>query len=133
MWRNRKETASSHVITKTKIDNLKFFKILRDFFSIIVLHKDINVARSLILLSAIFHFSSIIPLEKKAFFVLKIFSRCSSPLFPSLSHFSRKWSKLNLQVYDVINWLNKNLRKHIVWYIEKQKVLILKLGRSIEY
>ena len=82
MWRNRKETASSHVITKTKIDILKFFKILRDFFSIIVLHKDINVARSLILLSAIFHFSSNDTPWKKNFFysqdILKMF-------FPSFS------------------------------------------------
>ena len=118
-------------ITKTKIDFLKFFKILREFFSIIVLHTDINVATTLMLLSAIFHFSSNDTPWKKPFFCpqdIRIFVFPSSPLFSSVSHCSIKWFKLNLQVYDVINWLNKNLRKHLVWYLEKQK-----LGQSIEY
>ena len=36
-----------------------------------------------------------------------------SPLIFLLSVIAR-------EVYDVINWLNKNLKTHIVWYIEKE-------------
>ena len=78
-------------ITKTKIDFLKFFKILREFFSIIVLHTDINVATTLMLLSAISIFHQMIPLEKSLFFVLKIFEFLCFllPLFFPLSVIAR--------------------------------------------
>ena len=33
----------------------------------------------------------------------------------------RRWSKINLKVYDIINCLNKNLITHFVWYLEKEK------------
>ena len=42
-----------------------------------------------------------------------------SPLFLSVSHCLRAWSKINLKVYDVINCLKKN--SIFVWYLEKEK------------
>ena len=61
----------------------------------------------------------------KAFFVLKIFQFF---LFLSFSFSScqplkmiiKKMIKLNLKIYDVINWLYKNLKTHLVWYLEKE-------------
>ena len=46
----------------------------------------------------------------------------SSPLFLPVSNCFRDWSKINLKVYDVINWLNKNLITHFVWYLKKEKI-----------
>ena len=51
----------------------------------------------------------------------------SSPLFLPVSHCFRGWLKLNPKVYDVINYLNKNLITHFVWYLEKEKGMALKL------
>ena len=45
----------------------------------------------------------------------------SSSLFLPVSHCFRGWLKINLKVYDVINCLNKNLIRHFVWYLEKEK------------
>ena len=50
-----------------------------------------------------------------------IFVFPSSPLFLPVGHCFRRWSKINLKVYDVINCLNKNLITHFVWYLEKEK------------
>ena len=44
-----------------------------------------------------------------------------TPLFPPVSHCFRRWSKINLKVYYVINCLNKNLVTHFVWHLEKEK------------
>ena len=44
----------------------------------------------------------------------------SSPLFLPGSHCFRGWSKKNLEIYDVIKYLNKNLITHFVWYLEKE-------------
>ena len=52
---------------------------------------------------------------------IQIFVFPSSPLFLPVSHCFRGWSKINLKVYDIINCLNKNLKKHFVWYLEKEK------------
>ena len=41
--------------------------------------------------------------------------------FSLCHHCLRVWSEINLQVYDVINCLNKNLISHFVWYLEKEK------------
>ena len=43
-------------------------------------------------------------------------------VFPSfyVSHWLRGWSKINLEVYDVSNCLNKNFI-YFVWYLEKEK------------
>ena len=65
------------------------------------------------------HFSflhQMISLKKlrKSFFRsqdILIFIFPSSLLFPSVSHCSRRFSKLNLKVYDVTNLLNKNFIK----------------------
>ena len=50
-----------------------------------------------------------------------IFVLPSSSLFLPVSHCIRGWSKISLQVYDIINCLNKNLITHFVWYLEKEK------------
>ena len=44
-----------------------------------------------------------------------------SLLFFSVSHSLRGWSKINLKVYDINNYLNKNLITHFVCYLEKEK------------
>ena len=41
--------------------------------------------------------------------------------------------KINPEGHDVIHWLNKNLKAHIMWYIEKETSLIVLLGRLLEY
>ena len=50
------------------------------------------------------------------FFVLLL-----SSLFFPVNHCFRGWSDKNLNVYDVINSLIKNLITHFVWYLEKKK------------
>ena len=58
---------------------------------------------------------------KKALFVLEIFKFLYFHLTFFLSnHCFRGCSKINLQVYDVINCL-KNLITYFVWYFEKKK------------
>ena len=52
---------------------------------------------------------------------IQVFVFPTSPLFFPVSHSLRAWSKINLQVYDVISCLNKNLIKHSVWYLQKEK------------
>ena len=42
------------------------------------------------------------------------------PFFLPVSHCFTGWSKKNLNVYDVINGLNKNIITHFVWYLEKE-------------
>ena len=51
---------------------------------------------------------------------IHIFVFSSSPLFFTVSHYCRGWSKKNLKVYDIINCLNKNLITHFVWYRKKE-------------
>ena len=51
---------------------------------------------------------------------IQIFVFPSFPLFLSVGHCFRRWSKINLKVYDAINSLNKNLRD-FVWYHLKEK------------
>ena len=52
---------------------------------------------------------------------IQLFVFPSSPVFLLVSHCFRWWIKINLKVYDVTNCLNKNLIKHFVWYLEKEK------------
>ena len=79
-----------------------------------------------------FHFSpNVSPLKTmknvlyfiwKALFVLEIFKFLYFHLplfFFPVSHCFRGWFKKNLQVYDVILCLNKNLITCFVWYLEK--------------
>ena len=42
------------------------------------------------------------------------------PLFYSVSHCFRVWSKKIIKVYDAINCLNMSLMTHFVWYLEKK-------------
>ena len=43
-----------------------------------------------------------------------------SSFFPA-SHCFRGWLKVNIEFYDIINYLSKNLIAHFVWYLEKEK------------
>ena len=52
--------------------------------------------------------------------MFKIFGFPSSPLFFFVDNSFRGWSKINLKVYEAINGLNKNLRTHFVYYLEKE-------------
>ena len=52
---------------------------------------------------------------------IQIFVFPSSPIFSSVGRCFRGWSKKNLEVYDAINCLNKNLIIHFVWYFETEK------------
>ena len=51
---------------------------------------------------------------------ISLFVFSSSLLFFPVSHCFRGWSKKNLEVYDIISCLNKNLITHFVWYLEKE-------------
>ena len=53
---------------------------------------------------------------------IQIYIFSSSPLFLPVSHYFKAWFKINLNVCDVITCLNQNLKKHFVWYLEKEKV-----------
>ena len=91
---------------------------------------------SLKLVSAIFYqifiFHQMMALQKlwRMFFIWskKLFSFLRylnfwTLVFPSffpISHYFRGWSKKSLKIYDAINYLNKNLITHFVWYLEKE-------------
>ena len=50
-------------------------------------------------------------------------------------HCFRGWSKINPNVYNVINCLNKNLVTHFVWYLKKEKrydIETLSIGIKLE-
>ena len=49
-----------------------------------------------------------------------MFVSLSSSLFGPVSHCLGGWFKKNLNVYDVINCLIKNLMTHFAWYLEKE-------------
>ena len=52
---------------------------------------------------------------------IQVFVFLSSPLFLPVSHCFRGWSKINLNVSDIINCLTKNLITHFVWYLDNEK------------
>ena len=71
--------------------------------------------------------------SKKLFSFSRYLNFCIFPLFLPVSHCVRAWSKINLEVYDIINCLNNNLI-HLVWYLEKEKrygIEILSLDRVL--
>ena len=78
----------------------------------------------------IFHQMTALQKQWKTFFIsskkLFSFSRYSNfcisffPSFFSATHCLRGWSKKNLNIYDLINCLNKNSITHFVWYLEKE-------------
>ena len=90
--------------------------------------------------SEIFIFHQMVALQKlwKMFFISskKLFSFSSYSnfcIFLPVSHFLKAWSKINFKVYDAFNCLKENLRTHFVWYLEKKKVMALKLWSLIQY
>ena len=59
----------------------------------------------------------------KALFVLKTFKFLYFfPSFFPVGHCFRGWSKVNPKICDVINFLNKNLIAHFVWYLRKEPI-----------
>ena len=52
---------------------------------------------------------------------IQIFVFPSSTLFLPVNHCFRGWSKINLEIHDVINCLRKNVITYFVWYLEKEK------------
>ena len=54
-------------------------------------------------------------LSRYSVFYIFIFSS----FFP-VTHCLRQWSKKNLNIYDAIYCLNKNLITHFVWYLQKE-------------
>ena len=71
--------------------------------------------------------------SKKLFSFSRYLNFCIFPLFLPVSHCVRAWSKINLEVYDIINCLNNNLI-HLVWYLEKEKrygIEILSIDRVL--
>ena len=62
--------------------------------------------------------------KKRTFFYseyIQIFVFLSSLLFPLVSHCSRRRLKINLKIHDIINRLNKKLKTHVIWYLEKER------------
>ena len=47
-------------------------------------------------------------------------------VFLPVGHCFRGWSKINLNVHDVINCLNKNSITHFVWYLGRKKGMTMK-------
>ena len=71
--------------------------------------------------------------SKKLFSFSRYLNFCIFPLFLPVSLCVRAWSKINLEVYDIINCLNNNLI-HLVWYLEKEKrygIEILSIDRVL--
>ena len=63
-------------------------------------------------------------ISSKKLFSFSIYSNfCISalPLFLLVSHCFRCWSNINFIVCGIINWLNKNLIIHFVWYLGEEK------------
>ena len=63
----------------------------------------------------------------------RIFLFPSFPLFLPVGHSFRRWSKINLIVYDAIICLNKNSKTHFVWYLENEKRYDTETCPSMEY
>ena len=101
-------------------------------YNIIALRRNTKLKACVCYFLSIFYFSlnySPSQTEKCFLFHLKspfrsqdilIFVFLPSPLFVPVSHCFRGWSKINSEVYDITNCLNKNLT-HFVWYFGKEK------------
>ena len=106
------------------------FWVIYDF-NVKATHLHFNLVSAIFIKFIFFH--QMIALQKlwKILFILsknffrsrdtQIFVFLSFPLFLSVGHCFRRWPKINLKVYDVINYLNKNSITHFVWYLEKEK------------
>ena len=96
--------------------NLRLFRLVSAiFYQIFIFHQMIALQK-LWKMFFLFHLKSSI-----CFWDIQIFVFSSSLLVSLVSHCFRGWSKKNLKVYDVTNYLNKNLITHFVWYLEKEK------------
>ena len=60
--------------------------------------------------------------SKKLFSFMRYSNFCISvlPSFSPCGHCFRGLSKINLKVYNVITYANKNLIKHFVWYLQME-------------
>ena len=109
----------------TLVTNLKFYSVtkglklkIRKFLGLIPTFVEVTGE---ILVGG--PFAPWIELKKyeKCFLFHLIFIFLSSPHFYPIGHCFTGWSKINLTVYDVIIYLNKNRITHFVWYLEKGK------------
>ena len=101
--------------------NWDFFKTCARYFLWIFIFTPSNSPLKTMEKFFFFFFSS-----KKLFLFLWYSNFCisffsSSPLFLPVGHCFRRWSRISLKVYDVINCLNKNLIRDFVWYHLKEK------------
>ena len=64
----------------------------------------------------LFHLKSSFCSQDIQFFVFLSF-----PIFLLVGHCFRAWLKINLNVHDIINSLNKSSIIHFVWYLDKEK------------
>ena len=64
---------------------------------------------------------------------IQIFVFSPSPLFLPVDHCLRAWSKINLEVYDAINCLNRNLITHFAWYLEKERRYDIETLAIVQY
>ena len=85
------------------------------FYQIFIFHQMIALQK----LWKMFSISSkkLFSFSRYSYFCISVFP---SPLFFLCQHCFRGWSKKNRKVHDMINCLNKNLRTHFVWYLEKE-------------
>ena len=90
-----------------------------------------SLHQNLKLMSAIFHQMILLQELLKCFLFhpkssfcsqdIQIFVFPTSPFFTLLVIALKGWLKINLKVYDVIDFQNKNLITHFVWYLEKER------------
>ena len=107
-----------------KVKLQKHFLVLKALYFRYTKQTSKNIANTLKLASAIFHFfhqMTALKYEKCFLFHVKSSFHCQdiqSFIFPSSNHFFpdshwlRGWWRINLKVYDVSNCLNKNLITH---------------------
>ena len=91
------------------------------FFKMKLLQTSLKLVSAIIYQIFVFH--QMIPLSLSFFRSqdISIFVFRCSPLFLPVSYYFKGWYKINLKVYDIIKCLNKNLTKHFVCYLGKEK------------
>ena len=96
-----------------------------------------GLSRFLFVISPLKTMKNVFYFIQKALLVLEIFKFLYSrlpPFFLPVSHCFSGCLKINLQVYDIINCLNKNLITHFVWYLEREErydIEILSIDRVL--
>ena len=116
--RNCSETRPLCILVTTIFGSQWFWKYLKlvsaIIYQIFISHQTIALQK--LWKCFLFHLKGSFGSREIQMFVFR-----SSPLFVPASHCFRCWSKINLKVYDVINYLNKNLITQFVWYLGKEK------------